>query len=476
MGQIPYDGEQIIASRQTIRAILDASPIGIGLIRADVSQGWCNTAMARLTGYEPEEMIGLPVDRLAVSLNEYLCAEYQAQIRLAAGSPTPFRFRFKRKDGTIREVDIHLAPVDRDNLDQGVIAVVVDVTDLHQAKAMAQANKEALGILWEISPVGIGYMRGPILARVNPTLCSMSGYNADELEGQSLELLLADQPEWETTCPLLPGRRWVSLFRKDGTSLEVMLRAHRLENHPEGLDSIFTAQLASDAGLATSRVEDYKAQLAQLARELSRAEEQERGRVAEKVHDGLSQTLALLRIGLQSILGTKNRRLQTKLRSLVALVDKAFSEARAITAELSPPILRELGLEAGLGWLADHTFRHHGVVTRFKSDWKQRPLDPDAVAMLYRAAQELVINAVKHGRPSMIQIMLRNNDDQLELCVQDDGKGFDISRLNTFVPSGYGLFSIKERVKSLGGKGTIGSRPGVGTTVIITVPLASCTP
>jgi signal transduction histidine kinase len=81
------------------------------------------------------------------------------------------------------------------------------------------------------------------------------------------------------------------------------------------------------------------------------------------------------------------------------------------------------------------------------------------------------MNAIKHGYPDSIDIILAKQDGQLEITVQDNGNGFDISILDTYVSRGFGLFSIRERIKNVGGILKIGSRPGIGTVAIIKVPL-----
>lgn len=339
-------------------------------------------------------------------------------------------------------------------------------------------NQLILQAILDASPVGIMWMKHRIIKSVNPAACTLLGYEAGELVGKTSRMLyISDRDYGEvgaSAADRLDANRTARLETrwrcKSGRVIDVYIQVRSLVNGQTEHGYIVTAEDITERKLNEKRLRIYQNRLRKLALEVTQAEEQERQRLAETVHDGLGQTLAMIRIGLKSVLATKPRGRERGLQDLVGLVDRAFQETREITAELSPPILRDIGLEAALAWLADNTFRRHGVVTHFHSDWKGRDLSRDTAAVLFRITQELVINAVKHGRPHLVAIYLTSGDQGLQIMVQDDGRGFDISLLNNEVPLGFGLFSVSERVKSMGGRLRIGSRPGKGTVVIITLP------
>jgi signal transduction histidine kinase len=144
-----------------------------------------------------------------------------------------------------------------------------------------------------------------------------------------------------------------------------------------------------------------------------------------------------------------------------------------LTFKISPPILYELGLEAALECLADQFSQQHGLLTYFETDRNPKPVDENLKVLLFQAVQELLVNVVKHAQAHSLKISMWRENNLLRLGVEDDGVGF-----NPLVPGysqgkggGFGLFSIKERLRPLGGNLEVKSEPGAGTEVVLSVPL-----
>lgn len=140
--------------------------------------------------------------------------------------------------------------------------------------------------------------------------------------------------------------------------------------------------------------------------------------------------------------------------------------------ELSPPILYEKGLVAGLRWLGMQVQEKFQLTTSIEADPKA-DLKGESIGMfVYQAVRELVLNAVKHGHAATVAIRLGCVDENhIRLMITDDGVGCDRQRLNPGSGSGgIGLFSIRERLDLIGGSLEITSVPGQGTKATITVP------
>jgi PAS domain S-box-containing protein len=213
-------------------------------------------------------------------------------------------------------------------------------------------------------------------------------------------------------------------------------------------------------------------QLRALASELTLTEQRERRRLAKILHDHLQQILVGGKFRL-SVLGRGTDNLTKQgIKEVEELIDESIRVSRSLTAELSPPILHEAGLNAGLQWLAKRMADTHGIIV----DLNLEAFDnlPDALnILLFEAARELLFNAIKHAKVLSACVSLRQTEGTLRLTVSDEGTGFDPKSLLGVGESGtgYGLFGIRERLHLLRGSLDIESSPGQGSRFMITVPM-----
>ncbi len=221
----------------------------------------------------------------------------------------------------------------------------------------------------------------------------------------------------------------------------------------------------------------YQADLRSLASQLTLAEERERRRLAVHLHDQIGQSLALSHIKLEelrtSLREAGSSELAGEVDYIARLLKQSIKETQSLTFKISPPILYELGLEAALECLTDQFSQQHGLLTYFECDRQPKPLDENLKVLLFQAVQELLINVVKHAQARSLKISMWRQGESLRLGVEDDGVGF-----NPLVPGhrqgkggGFGLFSINERLRPLGGSLEVKSEPGGGTEVVLSVPL-----
>lgn len=229
---------------------------------------------------------------------------------------------------------------------------------------------------------------------------------------------------------------------------------------------------------AESQVAAYQDNLRSLASSLSLAEERERRRLAVYLHDQIGHTLALanIRLGeLQKSLPSQYSGFPTvELEKAGNLLEQAIRDTHSLTFKISSPILYELGLDAALEWLTEQVQKDHGISTRFITDGRIDRLDDDVRVLLFQAVNELLVNAVKHAQAQNIEVSIRREGANLKVGVGDDGVGFQMPRTEFHLRErcGFGLFSIRERLRPYGGVLEVQSEPGAGTHVILTVPLS----
>jgi signal transduction histidine kinase len=216
-----------------------------------------------------------------------------------------------------------------------------------------------------------------------------------------------------------------------------------------------------------------------LLRRALTAQEEERKRIARELHDETSQLLTSLALSLQAIIGTAkaqgidNPQFLEKLERAHSHAVHAGTEVVRLMKELRPTLLDELGMAAAIRRYAKDTLEPHGIAVATAFSGADRRLRPEIEVTLFRVAQGAVGNILKHSEGKKASIKLECSDRECMLQVEDDGRGFDVKKVTGVDPSGRGagLFTMKERVKLVGGACHIDSRPGQGTKVHVKVPL-----
>ncbi|MCL4501922.1 MAG: CHASE3 domain-containing protein [Deltaproteobacteria bacterium] len=229
---------------------------------------------------------------------------------------------------------------------------------------------------------------------------------------------------------------------------------------------------------AESQVAAYQDNLRSLASSLSLAEERERRRLAVYLHDQIGHTLALANIKLgelQKSLGHYPGFPTSELEKTGSLLEQAIRDTHSLTFKISSPILYELGLTAALEWLTEQVQKDHGISTRFIAVGRTDPLDDDIRVLLFQAVNELLVNVVKHAQAKNIEVSIQRKDGNLTVNVGDDGVGFQMPQIGPprRARCGFGLFSIRERLRPYGGILEVQSEPEAGTHITLTVPLAN---
>ncbi|MDO9147972.1 MAG: chemotaxis protein CheB [Hydrogenophaga sp.] len=225
-------------------------------------------------------------------------------------------------------------------------------------------------------------------------------------------------------------------------------------------------------------LQERTAKLRTLAAALALAEERERRTLAQDLHDHLGQLIALIKLKAAALSGLKlNAPQRQALAECTDAVDETSRKLRAMTFQLSPPLLYDLGLIPALDWLADEILHIYKLRVSIHDDGLAKPLDPSVGATLFRAVRELLINVAKHAQVETATVAVHvttthDEGERLNITVSDAGTGFDPDTLSTHNGrGGFGLLSVRERLDYLGGKMRIDSRPGDGTSVTLSVPL-----
>ena len=266
--------------------------------------------------------------------------------------------------------------------------------------------------------------------------------------------------------------------RADGAYAYVLERGYVLRNEEGravraiGALIDLTEQKRAEVEVAAA----YK-RLRDLTVRLERTKEEERKRIARELHDEFGQRLTGLKLDL-AVLGkqlakgtaTSQPELIEKLQSMTALVDDSIQLVRKVASSLRPSILDDLGLVQALQWQAREFEARAGIPceTALSQNLSQRELDPDRSTALFRIAQELLTNVMRHAQASRVRLALCEESDGLLLEVSDNGRGI---KNEAYVdPTTLGLRGMQERVALFGGTLHIAGESEKGTTVRAWIP------
>jgi PAS domain S-box-containing protein len=478
-------GDRLRAAERRFRAIFDQTFQFIGLLSRDGTVLEANRTALEFAGVRTEDVIGKPFWETPWWTHSALLQEQLRQAIAAAAEGRMVRFEATHPatDGRLHDIDFSVKPV-RD--DQGDVVLLIpegrDVTErkqgetertllvhdlgervkeltaLHRTASLLQENRpfdeELLRELVEWLPPAWQY----------PEVCE-ARISYAELEARTAGWMDSVWKQSET------------FSTSDGRSgvIEVLYR----EERPIQAEGPFLAEerrlLQSLARMLTTHLDRQRAEQATrlLSGRLVTAQEEERRRIARELHDEIGQVLTVVKINLQSLRDPLRRPGTTEaVEASIQNVDRAIQQVRALALDLHPSILDHLGLPAALRWFVDRI--PQGPVPHLAvEEGDGRPLSRDVKTAAFRIAQEAVTNVLRHASARNVWVKLSCRPLGLELSVRDDGLGFDLGSLRRAPSPSFGLSSMEERARLVGGRIEISTTPGSGTEVRASFPTAA---
>jgi PAS domain S-box-containing protein len=314
----------------------------------------------------------------------------------------------------------------------------------------------------------------------NPATEKMFGFDAAELLGQSVDMLLpehlrAGHAAHRTQYFNKPQTRPMGLGmdlqarRKDGTMFYAEISLSHVDSAQGTLAVAFVTDI-SKRRTDEEAIRQQREELQLLAGKLLTAQDEERRRIARDLHDDLSQTLASLAIDLGRHANKAAAGETTShLRQLQERATKAAESVRRISHRLHSSVLDDIGLVAALEQFCEEFQERSGIRTEFASQDVPDRLPLAIASSVYNIAQECLHNVSKHSRTSAVAVRLEQVNAALRLSVKDGGVGFRLG--TTGSGKGIGIGTMQERARLLQGRFSIWSEPGAGTEVRVDVPL-----
>ena len=471
--------------------------------------GLINRAYERLTGYTASELHAL--DWSTVLTPPEWCDHERLKLEelRRTGQPVRYEKEYIRKDGTRVPIEL-LVSLSRDaaGRPEFYYSFLTDITARKEAESALRESEQRFRSYFELGLIGMAItLPTKGMVEVNDEICRFLGYSRSELLAKDWaeithpEDLASDVVLFER---VLAGKLDAytldkRLIRKDGRIMHSVISV-RAVRQPDGSVDYFVAlvqdvterkkaeeelirnqralqeanaTLERKVEVRTQELAHRVSQLRSLTGELTLAEQRERSRLAIVLHDHLQQLLVAAKFRLTILGRGGDDIIKQAAKEVEQLIDDSIASSRSLTAELSPPILQEAGLNAGLQWLARRMADTQGLFVDLELN-ESGPLSDDVKILLFQSIRELLFNVVKHANTRSAVVNLRRFDGSLQITVSDQGSGFDPAA--TSAPGedtrGFGLFGIRERLGFMGGTLEIDSCPGQGSRFVLSVPIA----
>ena len=435
---------------------------------------WATGALARITGFTPTELLSRERWESLVHPDDLPIAQSQLKT-LLAGQQKIVEYRILTKNGKVRHMRDYGRPV-WDEEQRRVVRIygaLRDISRRKRAEGKLRESEEKYRMLVETMNDGLAIGdENSVFVYVNNRFCDMLGYSDDELIGRSptqfldrinrsiLEDQIERRQQGEQDSYEL---KWT---RKDGRQISTIVSPKPIHDA--------NGRFCGSFGVITD-ITEYKRveqELRFLSSQLISAQENERGRIARELHDGLGQSLSAIKFKTEEIRdqiadGTVEEVLNS-CAVMIPIIQNALEEVRRISADLRPSILDDLGVLATISWFCREFQKIYSSIHIEKETNLDEGEVPEPLKIvIFRVLQEALNNIAKHSKADKVLITLNKEEGIIEFAVRDNGQGFDLVETLSRKASmrGLGLGSMRERSELSGGRLIIESEEGKGTTI-----------
>ena len=464
-----------------LQAQLDSSIDGIMVVDPQGNRLLQNKSVERIWGLPLELPDASQENKLALSAartkdpGQFI----EKVLKLANDPYEKLRDEIELVDGKI--IERYTAPINGPNGERyGRIWNFHDVTESKKAERSLKESEGLYRTLFENTGTATLLSEADAtMVLVNTEFEKLSGYSKADIEGKKkwtefipagdLPLALEYMKKIEDNPGLVSNGFELRFKVRDKSIKNVMISVNLIPASTRRIASIkdITRQKRFERDLKKSRE-----RIRDLLGHVEQVREEERKRIASEIHDELGQLLTALKmdvVWLAKRISPEQAPMQEKALSMRQTVDMTIQSVKRISAELRPHVLDNLGLSAAIEWQVKQIKDVTGIDCQFVSVPADVTADNNSAVALFRIFQEAITNAVRHSKASQIKVELKQLSGSIRLVVEDNGLGIRHSEISD--PKSFGLISIKERARALGGDVEINGRPGKGTLITSEIPL-----
>jgi two-component system sensor histidine kinase UhpB len=472
-------------SEARFRALSQSAPSAIFVFESDRII-YANPGASVITQFASEELG-------AMSFWDITHPDYRESVKECApaqqlGEAAARRYELKilTKHGEVRWLDFTQAAFEFGHT-LAVVAIACDISEQKHAREALRDSQQLLQQVLATLPIAVA-----VTDRAGDILLVNEASN--EIWGRGMivsgrERWAASQGYWHHSGKRIAPTEWASAraLSAGQISLNELIdfnmpdgRRRTIQNSTAPIRSaegaIVGAVIVNEDVTARMRADrvlhDSAKRLQTLSRRLLEVQEHERRYLSRELHDEFGQILGTIMVHLQAAKGVAGAALQSRLEECISLLQSAGAKVRSLALNLRPRMLETEGLEGTLRWLAEQHQQHTGIPTQFSGHLGE--VSADLAIACFRVVQEALTNVARHARARHVWISATQNHGRVDLFIRDDGLGFDVEgTLEQTTGSGHlGLLGMKDRVDILGGEFQVESRPGHGTRIRVSIPLA----
>ncbi|MFT3909174.1 MAG: PAS domain S-box protein [Ferruginibacter sp.] len=466
--------QELKESEEKYRTLIEQASDGIFISNQQGDYLDVNTSATMLTGYEKDELLKLNI-RDVLFENGITTGKPDNMLAEVLKGQTVLNERMMRqKNGNIINVEISskLLP---DGRFQGIIR---DITIRKKTEEEIRMSEHKYRLLFNQNPMPMSMISLPQrnFLDVNDAAIEFYGYTKKEF----LEMNIKDlRPEEEIInlsdiSTYKAGINNTGIWRhrkKDGTIVKVNIITHDIINEGKHAKLVLANDITEKI-LAEEKLKKSHEDLRQLATHLQDIREDERTRIAREIHDELGQQLTGLKMDISWLskkISNGSVEINQKMTEALKLIDETVKTVRRIATQLRPSILDDLGLISAMEWQSEEFEKRFKIKTSFVSNTPIVQVESEIATGLFRIFQESLTNVLRHSKATEVKATLNSQDGLLILHITDNGIGFNAVENES--KKTLGLLGMKERTLIMGGTYEISSKPGNGTTVVISVPI-----
>ncbi len=464
-------------SEKRYRTIFEGSKAILLLIDAETADIIdANDSAVEFYGWKREKLLSMKISEINILPGD----EIKRRMKIAAEQKKNyFLFTHRTAGNEMKEVEVYVTPILL-NGRKVLFSLINDVTEKRKYEAELEENRKLLELSQKIA--GMGSWKLNILNDElywSNEVYEIFGYSPQEFPATYEAFLDVVHPEDRK----LVDDAYTNSIKNNEDSYQVEHRIIRKDNGD--IRNVFErcvhyrdeeGNIYQSVGIVYDITEMKKKEkeLIDLIGRLTNSEEEMRKRVSLELHDTVGQYLSALSIYLgelkiETLKGnSKKESILDRIDISVDMVKEVTERIRDIMTELRPRMLDDFGLNAGLKWALENITKRLPIESFYygKDLADEPPLEISYI--LLRVAQEALHNVQKHSNAQTVEMILDEDDREITIKIEDDGKGFDKEEINRIKRERhFGLSSMDERIKYIGGVLDVKSQPGKGTMVII---------